>query len=53
MAGVKYKEYSPEEDRIYSESITKIREGMKNGLTFSEACQVHRCCGRGTEGIHS
>ena len=39
MAGVKYKEYSPEEDRIYSESITKIREGMKNGLTFSEACQ--------------
>jgi len=27
MAGVKYKEYSPEEDRIYNESIAKIREG--------------------------
>ena len=40
MAGVKYKEYSPEEDRIYNESIAKIREGMKNGLTFGEACQV-------------
>jgi hypothetical protein len=40
MAGVKYKEYSPEEDKIYNESIAKIREGMKNGLAFGEACQV-------------
>ncbi|MGO9379070.1 MAG: hypothetical protein ACLPN1_14140 [Dissulfurispiraceae bacterium] len=40
MAGVKYKEYSPEEDRIYNESISKIREGMKNGIPFEEACQT-------------
>lgn len=38
MADVKYKQYSPEEDRIYSEAITKIREGMQNGLTFDKAC---------------
>ncbi|HMK61176.1 MAG TPA: hypothetical protein VK452_08540 [Dissulfurispiraceae bacterium] len=38
MADVKYKEYSPEEDRIYTEAITKIREGMKNGLSFDNAC---------------
>jgi len=38
--GSSTKEYSPEEDRIYNESIAKIREGMKNGLTFGEACQV-------------
>jgi hypothetical protein len=39
MAEVKYKEYSPEEDKIYNESISRIREGMKNGLPFGEACQ--------------
>ncbi|HTZ17638.1 MAG TPA: hypothetical protein VMB78_04285 [Dissulfurispiraceae bacterium] len=38
MAEVKYKQYSPEEDRIYTESIAKIREGMKNGLSFDKAC---------------
>ncbi len=40
MADVKYKEYSPEEDRIYTESIAKIREGMKNGLTFDKSCET-------------
>jgi len=39
MVDVKYKEYSPNEDRIYNESIARIREGMKNGLQFGEACQ--------------
>ncbi len=38
MADVQYKQYSSEEDRIYSEAITKIREGMRNGLTFEAAC---------------
>ena len=38
MADVKYKEYSPEEDRIYTEAITKIREDVKNGLAFDKAC---------------
>jgi hypothetical protein len=40
MGNVKYKQYSPEEDRIYSESIAAIREGMKNGLTFDKACDA-------------
>ena len=40
MSAVKYKQYSPEEDRIYTESIGKIREGMKNGLTFDKACDA-------------
>ena len=40
MSAVKYKQYSPEEDRIYTESIAKIREGMKNGLTFDKACDA-------------
>jgi hypothetical protein len=40
MGEVKYKQYSPEEDRIYGESITKIREGMKDGLTFDKACEA-------------
>jgi len=38
MSDVQYKEYSPEEDRIYTEAIAKIREGMKNGLSFDKAC---------------
>jgi hypothetical protein len=40
MGNVKYKQYSPEEDRIYTESIAAIREGMKNGLTFDKACDA-------------
>ncbi|MBF0558019.1 MAG: hypothetical protein HQL08_04490 [Nitrospirae bacterium] len=38
MADVKYKDYTPEESMIYEEALTKIREGVKNGLSFSEAC---------------
>jgi len=38
MSDVKYKEYSPEEGRIYNDSIAKIREGMRNGLAFDKAC---------------
>jgi len=40
MGNVKYKKYSPEEDRIYSESIAAIREEMKKGLTFDKACDT-------------
>ncbi|HAK89443.1 MAG: hypothetical protein A2077_03810 [Nitrospirae bacterium GWC2_46_6] len=35
-----YKEYTPEESKIYNEAMTKIRDGMKNGLNFNEACGV-------------
>ncbi|NTU42432.1 MAG: hypothetical protein HGA78_05170 [Nitrospirales bacterium] len=38
MDDVKYKEYSPEEDRIYDEAMEKIRHGLSNGLSFDEAC---------------
>lgn len=37
---LKYKEYTPEEDKIYNEAMVKIREGLKNGLNFNEACGV-------------
>lgn len=40
MADFKYKEYTPEESRIYDEAMVKIREGMKNGLSFSEVCSA-------------
>ncbi|MFA5352981.1 MAG: hypothetical protein WC291_02020 [Thermodesulfovibrionales bacterium] len=38
MSDVKYKEYSPEEDRIYNEAMAKIRQALSNGLSFDEAC---------------
>lgn len=38
MDDVKYKEYSPEEDKIYDEAMVKIRQALANGLSFDEAC---------------
>ncbi|MFO0753069.1 MAG: hypothetical protein U0411_07090 [Thermodesulfovibrionales bacterium] len=38
MADVRYKQYTEEEGRIYDAAIARIREGMKNGLSFQEAC---------------
>lgn len=40
MSDLKYKEYSEEESRIYEKAMTKIREGLKNGLNFNEACSI-------------
>ncbi|MCE5312411.1 MAG: hypothetical protein LLF86_04585 [Nitrospiraceae bacterium] len=40
MTGINYKNYSPEEDRIYETAISRIREGLKGGLSFSEACSI-------------
>lgn len=40
MTDFKYKEYSEDEDKVYNEAMTKIREGLKNGLNFNEACSV-------------
>ncbi len=37
MADFKYKDYSPEEGMIYDDAMLKIRKGMENGLSFSEA----------------
>ena len=37
MADFKYKDYTPEEGVIYDEAMKKIRNGMENGLSFSEA----------------
>ncbi len=38
MAGINYKEYTPEESKIYDATMVKIREGVRNGLGFEEAC---------------
>lgn len=40
MENLKYKEYTEEENLIYDESISKIKEGLKNGLSFNEACNI-------------
>lgn len=40
MEDVKYKEYTTGEDKIYNEAMSKIREGLRNGLNFNEACSV-------------
>lgn len=40
MTGINYKSYSPEEDRIYEAAISRIRDGLKSGLSFSEACSI-------------
>ena len=32
-------DYSDEDDRIYNESITAIREAMETGKSFDEACE--------------
>jgi hypothetical protein len=40
MTDFKYKEYSEEENKIYDEAIAKIREALKNGLNFNEACSI-------------
>jgi hypothetical protein len=37
MADFKYKDYTPEEGMIYDDAMLKIRKGMENGLSFSEA----------------
>lgn len=36
----KYKEYTHEESKIYNDAMAKIRDGLKNGLNFNEACGV-------------
>jgi len=38
----KYKEYTSEEDKIYESAISKIKEAIKNGLNFREACNIVR-----------
>ncbi|MEW5745379.1 MAG: hypothetical protein AB1805_08090 [Nitrospirota bacterium] len=38
MPDPQYKQYTPEEDKIYNEAMAKIKQGMQNGLSFNEAC---------------
>ncbi len=40
MREVRYKEYTPEEEVIYKGAISKIMDGIKNGLNFNEACSI-------------
>lgn len=38
MSEVNYKHYTEEESAIYNEALEKIKSGLKNGLSFDEAC---------------
>jgi hypothetical protein len=38
MEEFSYKEYTEEESRVYHETMKKIMEGLKSGLSFDEAC---------------
>ncbi|OGW39441.1 MAG: hypothetical protein A2Y97_02610 [Nitrospirae bacterium RBG_13_39_12] len=38
MEEFKYKQYTDEENKIYYEAMAKIMDGLKNGLSFNEAC---------------
>lgn len=38
MEGFQYKQYTEEETKIYNKAMDKIMEGLKNGLSFQEAC---------------
>jgi hypothetical protein len=40
MVDVIYKQYSDEESSIYDAAVAKIRSGLKNGLSFHEACSA-------------
>jgi hypothetical protein len=38
MEDFQYKQYTKEENKIYNEAMDAIMEGLKNGLSFHEAC---------------
>lgn len=40
MSNVSYKQYSPEEDRIYTEAMAAIQGALKQGIPFDEACKA-------------
>jgi hypothetical protein len=40
MGEFKYKEYTEEENRIYSEAMDKIMRGLEDGLSFHDACNA-------------
>ncbi|RMD58756.1 MAG: hypothetical protein D6828_02405, partial [Nitrospirae bacterium] len=35
-----YKEFSPEEEKIYDQAINELRDYIKRGLSFPEACEA-------------
>ncbi|MDI6800508.1 MAG: hypothetical protein QMD01_00415 [Thermodesulfovibrionales bacterium] len=37
---VKYRSYTPEEDKLHEDAIAKIKNALSNGLSFAEACSV-------------
>lgn len=40
MEEFEYKIYTEEENKIYNDSIPKILQGIKEGLPFSDACNL-------------
>jgi hypothetical protein len=41
MPDVAFKEFTPEEDRIYTEAVTKFREALAAGTTLRQAYESH------------
>jgi antitoxin component of RelBE/YafQ-DinJ toxin-antitoxin module len=35
-----YKEYTEEESRLYEQTLQKILQGLKEGMTFQAACSI-------------
>jgi len=40
MSKVKYKEFSREEEKIYDRAIEEIRQNLKRGMRFEDACNA-------------
>jgi hypothetical protein len=40
MEDFKYKQYTNDENKTYNEAMAKIMEGLRNGLSFNEACSI-------------
>jgi hypothetical protein len=38
MSKIKYKEFTKEEENIYDNAITEIRDNIKKGMKFEDAC---------------
>ena len=40
MSKIKYKEFTKEEENIYDNAITDIRDNIKKGMKFEDACNA-------------
>ena len=40
MSKIKYKEFTKEEENVYDNAITDIRDNIKKGMKFEDACNA-------------